>query len=204
MTDEADFEQDTLPTAEVVTEHGDEHDNDNASSASFVEDEVAENEDDTEVAQTNVSVMTSALESYRQLIQQLAANRQTLHECRHELAEVRQRIRELSHAVKRDPRLEGDADSHDLHTSKVAAQYDDCGSIIAYAEQVRRNVYENVEQAEELLTPMSNSVELLKLRVRHIRLLEALLAAQETGLRLEIQQRNADACIWQLADIFKV
>ncbi len=109
----------------------------------------------------------------------------------------------LSALSKRDARLEDEADSHGLHTSKVAAQYDDCGSIIAYAEQVRRSVYDNITQAEELLSPMSQSVDLLKLRVRHIRLLEALLSAQETGLRLEIQQRNADACIWQLADIFK-
>lgn len=204
MADEANFEQDdTLQTDEL--EHENNHASDNVSSVQAVDDEASENnEENTEVEQTNIAVMASALDSYRQLIQQLAANRQTLHECRHELAEVRQRIRELSHTVKRDPRLEGDADSQDLHTSKVAAQYDDCGSIIAYAEQVRRNVYENVEQAEELLTPMSHSVELLKLRVRHIRLLEALLAAQETGLRLEIQQRNADACIWQLADILKV
>lgn len=188
MVDEADLqEEDSVDDSGEVVAETTQHDNYEADA----------------VEQTNIAVMAAALDSYRQLIQQLAANRQALHDCRHELAEVRQRIRELSQTIKRDPRLEGDADSHDLHTSKVAAQYDDCGSIIAYAEQVRRNVYENVEQAEALLAPMSNSVELLKLRVRHIRLLEALLAAQETGLRLEIQQRNADACIWQLADIFK-
>lgn len=152
----------------------------------------------------NAVVLSSSLEVYRQLVQQLLSSKEHIRVSRHELASVRQQIRELSSQAKRDPRLEGDTDSHDLHTSKVAAQYDDCGSIIAYAEQVRRNVYDNVSQAEELLSPMSQSVELLKLRVRHIRLLEELLVAQETCLRLEIQQRNADACIWQLADILKV
>lgn len=159
---------------------------------------------DNAPAASNTVVLSSSLEVYRHLVQQLAVSKQAINSSRHELADVRQHIRELSSQVKRDPRLEGDADSHDLHTSKVAAQYDDCGSIIAYAEQVRRNVYDNVGQVEELLSPMSQSVELLKLRVRHIRLLEELLAAQETCMRLEIQQRNADACIWQLADILKV
>ncbi|SEA08530.1 hypothetical protein SAMN05660964_00866 [Thiothrix caldifontis] len=155
-------------------------------------------------ADSNDKVLTSALGVYRQLVEQLEANKQTIHTNRHELAHIRQQIRELSALSKRDPRVEDEADSHGLHTSKVAAQYDDCGSIIAYAEQVRRHVYDNINEAEELLSPMTQSVELLKLRVRHIRLLEGLLAAQENGLRLEIQQRNADACIWQLADILKV
>jgi hypothetical protein len=157
-----------------------------------------------EPASTNDVVLASALSSYQQLVEQLEANRQSIHTSRQELAQLRQQIRDLSALSKRDSHLEDDADSHGLHTSKVAVQYDDCGSIIAYAEQVRRNVYDNIAEAEELLSPMSQSVELLKLRVRHIRLLENLLAAQETGLRLEIQQRNADACIWQLADILKV
>lgn len=155
-------------------------------------------------ASANDVALASALGVYRQLVGQLEANKQSIHANRQELAQVRQQIRELSALSKRDSHLEDDADSHGLHTSKVAVQYDDCGSIISYAEQVRRNVYDNIAEAEELLSPMSQSVELLKLRVRHIRLLENLLAAQETGLRLEIQQRNADACIWQLADILKV
>lgn len=157
-----------------------------------------------EATASNTVVLSSSLEVYSQLLQQLSASKETINTSRHELAGLRQHIRELSAQIKREPRLEGDADSHDLHTSKVAVQYDDCGSIIAYAEQVRRNVYDNVSHAEELLSPMSQSMELLKLRVRHIRLLEELLAAQENCLRLEIQQRNADACIWQLADILKV
>lgn len=155
-------------------------------------------------APSNDMVLASSLSAYQQLLTQLEANKQIIHNNRHELAEVRQQIRELSAISKRDPRVEDEADSHGLHTSKVAAQYDDCGSIIAYAEQVRRHVYDNIHEAEELLSPMTQSVDLLKLRVRHIRLLEGLLAAQENGLRLEIQQRNADACIWQLADILKV
>lgn len=155
-------------------------------------------------APANDVVLASSLSVYQQLLMQLDANRQTIHDNRHELAAIRQQIRELSALSKRDPRVEDDADSHGLHTSKVAAQYDDCGSIIAYAEQVRRNVYDNIHEAEELLSPMTQSMDLLKLRVRHIRLLEGLLAAQENGLRMEIQQRNADACIWQLADILKV
>lgn len=155
-------------------------------------------------APTNDVVLASALNVYQQMLAQLETNKQIIRDNRHELAQVRQQIRELSAASKRDPRVEDDADSHGLHTSKVAAQYDDCGSIIAYAEQVRRHVYDNISEAEELLSPMTQSMELLKLRVRHIRLLEGLLAAQENGLRLEIQQRNADACIWQLADILKV
>ncbi|MEB4592970.1 hypothetical protein VSS37_18465 [Candidatus Thiothrix sp. Deng01] len=156
------------------------------------------------VAASNRVVLTSALEVYQQLVAQLEANRQAISDKRRELAEIRQDIRDLSTEVKREPRLEDDTSSHDLHTSKVAVQHDDCGSIIAYAEQVRRSVYDNVGQAEELLFPMAQSLALLRLRVSHIRLLEELLAAQESGLRLEIQQRNADACIWQLADILKV
>ncbi len=155
-------------------------------------------------APANDVVLVSSLSVYQQLLMQLDANGQTIHDNRHELAAIRQQIRELSALSKRDPRVEDDADSHGLHTSKVAAQYDDCGSIIAYAEQVRRHVYDNIHEAEELLSPMTQSMDLLKLRVRHIRLLEGLLAAQENGLRMEIQQRNADACIWQLADILKV
>lgn len=155
-------------------------------------------------APANDVVLASSLSVYQQLLTQLDTNRQTIHDNRHELAAIRQQIRELSALSKRDPRVEDDADSHGLHTSKVAAQYDDCGSIIAYAEQVRRHVYDNIHEAEELLSPMTQSMDLLKLRVRHIRLLEGLLAAQENGLRMEIQQRNADACIWQLADILKV
>lgn len=155
-------------------------------------------------ASSNIVVLSSALEVYRHLVTQLDISKQKINASRHELADVRQKIRDFSAEVKRDPRLEDDANSHDLHTSKVAAQYDDCGSIIAYAEQVRRSIYDNAAEAEGLLSPMSQSVELLRLRVRHIRLLEELLATQETGLRLEIQQRNADACIWQLADILKV
>lgn len=153
---------------------------------------------------SNRVVLSSALETYQQLVAQLEANRQAIGDKRRELAEVRQDIRDLSTEVKREPRLEDDTGSHDLHTSKVAVQHDDCGSIIAYAEQVRRSVYDNASQAEELLSPMAQSLALLRLRVRHIRLLEELLVAQESGLRLEIQQRNADACIWQLADILKV
>ncbi|QTR47403.1 hypothetical protein J9253_05560 [Thiothrix litoralis] len=152
----------------------------------------------------NDTVLSSALGVYRDLLQQLVTNKQTIQTTRHELAEVRQQIRDLSALSKREPHVEDDADSHGLHTSKVAAQYDDCGSIIAYAEQVRRHVYDNINEAEALLSPMTQSVDLLKLRVHHIRLLENLLSAQEQGLRLEIQQRNADACIWQLADILKV
>lgn len=152
----------------------------------------------------NDAVLASALKVYQGLLQQLETNKQILHTTRYELAQVRQQIRELSTLIKRDARLEDDTDSHGLHTNKVAAQYDDCGSIIAYAEQVRRHVYDNISEAEDLLSPMSQSVDLLKWRVRYIRLLETLLTAQESGLRLEIQQRNADACIWQLADILKV
>ncbi|WP_028489880.1 hypothetical protein [Thiothrix lacustris] len=155
-------------------------------------------------AQTNDTVLSSALGVYRDLVQQIQTNKQAIQTHRQELAEVRQKIRDLSAISKREPHVEEEADSHGLHTSKVAAQYDDCGSIIGYAEQVRRHVYDNISEAEALLSPMSQSVDLLKLRVRHIRLLENLLAAQELGLRLEIQQRNADACIWQLADILKV
>ncbi|OQX03683.1 MAG: hypothetical protein BWK73_38715 [Thiothrix lacustris] len=155
-------------------------------------------------APANDVVLASSLNVYQQLLSQLDTNKQLIHHNRHELAQIRQQIRELSALSKRDPRVEDDADSHGLHTSKVAAQYDDCGSIIAYAEQVRRHVYDNSQEAEDLLSPMTQSMDLLKLRVRHIRLLEGLLAAQENGLRLEIQQRNADACIWQLADILKV
>lgn len=154
--------------------------------------------------QAKMENLAVAMEGYRRLLYQVAANKKALRECRQGLADLRQHIRTLSAQVQRDPRLEGDGDNHDLHTSKVAAQYDDCGNIINYAEQVRRHVYDNSGQAEELLNPMSQSMDLLRLRVRYIRLLETLLAAQETGIRLEIQQRNADACIWQLADIFKV
>ena len=156
------------------------------------------------VPPSNDTVLSSSLDFYRHLLQQLDANKQLIHTTRHELAQIRQQIRELSAVSKRDAHLEDETDSHGLHTSKVAAQYDDCGSIIAIAEQVRRHVYDNINEAEELLSPMMQSVDLLKLRVRYIRLLETLLAAQETGLRLEIQQRNADACIWQLADILSV
>ncbi|MEZ5452338.1 MAG: hypothetical protein R3E93_05895 [Thiothrix sp.] len=155
-------------------------------------------------ASSNSIVLSSALTVYRELVSQLETNKQTLNTRRHELADIRQKIRDLSAEAKREPRLEDDSNSQDLHTSKVAVQHDDCGSIISYAEQVRRSIYDNAAQAEELISPMAQSVELLKLRVRHIRLLEELLATQETGLRLEIQQRNADACIWQLADILKV
>lgn len=152
----------------------------------------------------NDAVLSSSLNVYRNLIQQLDGNKQAIQTTRHELAQIRQQIRELSALSKREAHVEDEADSHGLHTSKVAAQYDDCGSIIAYAEQVRRHVYDNIGEAEALLSPISQSVDLLKLRVRQIRLLETLLSAQELGLRLEIQQRNADACIWQLADILKV
>ncbi len=152
----------------------------------------------------NDTVLSSSLNVYRNLIQQLDGNKQAIQTTRHELAQIRQQIRELSAISKREAHVEDEADSHGLHTSKVAAQYDDCGSIIAYAEQVRRHVYDNIGEAEALLSPISQSVDLLKLRVRQIRLLETLLSAQELGLRLEIQQRNADACIWQLADILKV
>ncbi len=155
-------------------------------------------------APRNDAVLASALNIYQQMLAQLETNKEIIRDNRHELAQIRQQIRELSAASNRDPRVEDDTDSHGLHTSKVAAQYDDCGSIIAYAEQVRRHVYDNISEAEELLSPMTQSMDLLKLRVRHIRLLEGLLTAQENGLRLEIQQRNADACIWQLADILKV
>lgn len=153
---------------------------------------------------SNDVVLASTLHCYQQLLTQLEANRQAIHNSRRELAQVRQQIRELSAITQRDPSVDDDADSHGLHTSKVAAQYDDCGSIITYAEQIRRHVYDNSQEAEDLLSPITHSVNLLKLRVRYIRLLESLLEAQEQGLRLEIQQRNADACIWQLADILKV
>lgn len=156
------------------------------------------------VLPSNDTVLSSSLDFYRNLLQQLDTNKQLIHTTRQELAQIRQQLRELSALSKRDARLEDETDSHGLHTSKVAAQYDDCGSIIAIAEQVRRHVYDNINEAEELLSPMMQSVDLLKLRVRYIRLLETLLAAQEAGLRLDIQQRNADACIWQLADILKV
>lgn len=156
------------------------------------------------VLPSNDTVLSSSLDFYRNLLQQLDTNKQLIHNTRQELAQIRQQLRELSALSTRDARLEDETDSHGLHTSKVAAQYDDCGSIIAIAEQVRRHVYDNINEAEELLSPMMQSVDLLKLRVRYIRLLETLLAAQEAGLRLDIQQRNADACIWQLADILKV
>jgi uncharacterized membrane protein YgaE (UPF0421/DUF939 family) len=156
------------------------------------------------VPPSNDTVLASSLDFYRNLLQQLDANKQLIHTTRQDLAQIRQQLRELSALSKREAHLEDETDSHGLHTSKVAAQYDDCGSIIAIAEQMRRHVYDNVQEAEALLSPMTQSMDLLKLRVRYIRLLETLLAAQEAGLRLEIQQRNADACIWQLADIFKV
>ena len=91
----------------------------------------------------NDTVLSSALGVYRDLLQQLVTNKQTIQTTRHELAEVRQQIRDLSALSKREPHVEDDADSHGLHTSKESLEQlsilrsGDFGKLISVADEER-------------------------------------------------------------------
>ena len=60
----------------------------------------------------NDTVLSSSLNVYRNLIQQLDGNKQAIQTTRHELAQIRQQIRELSAISKREAHVEDEADSH--------------------------------------------------------------------------------------------
>ena len=151
--------------------------------------------------QDTPSIVT-ALQSYKQLHHSIKTNQQFLIDYQQQLTDVRQQISVLT-TPQNTPEEQENTEDQELDTSKNHARNNDCNNIIHYAEQIRECIASNTTQAEALLLPMNQKMDLLKLRIRHIQLLEALLVAQKTEVKLKEQKYQADDCIQQLSNILK-
>jgi ubiquitin len=151
--------------------------------------------------QDTPSIVT-ALQGYKQLHSSIKTNQQFLMDNQQQLTDVRQQISVLTTPQNTSEEQEN-TENQELDTCKNHARNNDCNNIIHYVEQIRECIVSNTTQAEALLLPMSQNMDLLKLRIRHIRLLETLLSAQKTELKLKDQKQQADICIQQLTNILK-
>lgn len=147
---------------------------------------------------SSVDSLLLIMDAFKELSTNIEISNHSLSETKTKVFVSRQNIRDLSAIINRTPSIDETSEDSDLHTSKVTVQHDDCGGIIYYAEQIRGHVYDNTDEAEKLLLPMTHNMDMLKLRIQHILLLRQLLEQQKAGLILEEKQRNVDVCIKNL------
>lgn len=132
-------------------------------------------------------------EAYQGLHAQLQENQRLIQEGRDSIAAQRSRMRELAAVAY------GSDEEQNFHHGKVEVHNDSCGALIDQVEQIRDNIYHNTGQAESLLVPFKNGVELLELRVRHVRAIEAMLPRMKEGIALQDRLLEADVLLEGLA-----
>jgi hypothetical protein len=76
--------------------------------------------------------------------------------------------------------------------------------LISHAEQIREHIYNNSDHAASLLAPLKASVDLLELRVQHVRALEQLLENVKMGLALQERLLEVNLVIEALASKLEV
>lgn len=156
------------------------------------------------IPNSSVDSLLSIMDAFKELSTNIEISNHSLSETKTKVLVSRQNIRDLSAIINRTPSIDETSEDSDLHISKVTVQHDDCGGIIYYAEQIRGHVYDNTDEAEKLLLPMTHNMDMLKLRIQHILLLRQLLDQQKVGLALEEKKRNADTRIQSLLDILEI
>lgn len=144
----------------------------------------------------NETSLLSRVESaYCSLQIKFSDHQRLLLESRSEIMALRHRIKELVLDTQANP----DEHEDELHQCKLSVQHDDCATLITHAEQIREHIYNNSNHAISLLTPLKASVELLELRLKHIRALEQLLENIKLGLAMQDRLLEIDLLIESLA-----
>ncbi len=138
--------------------------------------------------------------AYQALQAKLTANQVTIQKNREQLAQLRARMRELVS----ESQFDQDNDEAELHNSKVNVQGDSCQNLISHAEQIREHIYHNSAHAEFLLNPLKQQVELLALRIQHVRAIEQLLADLKAGMALQDRLSDITLVIETLAQKLEV
>jgi len=141
------------------------------------------------------SLLSRVEAAYHTLQGKLAGTQQVIQENRTKIAALRSRMREL--AVDTADANDGE---DELHNGKLLVQHDSCDTLISQAEQIREHIYNNSGHAESLLVPLKASVELLDLRLQHVRGIEQLLENVKTGMALQDRLLGIDQAIKSLAD----
>lgn len=131
--------------------------------------------------------------AYHELLKQLNENQNLVHEQRVQIASLRARIREL--VATEQAQDEGDNEEDELRNNKLMVQTDDCNTLIRHAEQIRENIHHNTHEAETLLAPMRNSMDLLSTRIQYIRTMEQMVTNVREGIRLKGKLNDADALL---------
>jgi hypothetical protein len=146
------------------------------------------------------SLLSRVEQAYYSLQAKLTDSQRTLQENRANIAVLRSRIRAL--AADSQPNIY--EDENELHNSKVLVQHDSCSTLISHAEQIREHIYNNSDHAASLLAPLKASVDLLELRVQHVRALEQLLENVKMGLALQERLLEVNLVIEALASKLEV
>lgn len=175
---------------DIPTEYENETD---ASGQTPAEIPASSSEAPAEPPKPKVALFDRVEHAYHDLRNRVEVNKTRVHEQRVQIAGLRSRIREL---VAAEHGQDGDGSEEDeLRNSKLLVQTDDCNNLIHQIEQIRENIHHNSTQAETLLTPLRSGMELLNLRIRHIRSVEQLLADVKEGIDLQQQLNEADSVL---------
>jgi hypothetical protein len=146
------------------------------------------------------SLLSRVEAAYHALQGKLAGNQQVIQENRTKIAALRSRMRELA----ADSQADANDGEDELHNGKLLVQHDSCGTLISQAEQIREHIYNNSGHAESLLAPLKASVELLDLRLQHVRGIEQLLENVKTGMALQDRLLDIDLIVESLANKLEV
>lgn len=130
--------------------------------------------------------------AYHTLLTKVMENQNVVREQRVQIAALRTRLRAL---IAENSLGDDDNEEDELRNNKLMVQTDDCHTLIQHVEQIREHIHQNAGVAETLLTPLHSRVELLTLRVQHIRAIEQLLANVKEGIRLQGRLTEADAVL---------
>lgn len=133
---------------------------------------------------------------YHALLNKMHENQNRVHEQRVQIAALRARIREL--LATEQTQEEESSEEDELQNNKLIVQTDDCNNLIRQAEKIRENIHHNSGEAETMLTPLRNSMDLLTARIQYIRTMEALVANVREGIRLQGKLNGADAVLESL------
>lgn len=152
--------------------------------------DTGENNNNPIVEQT-VSRFAQLEAAYQALQNKITENQVLIHYGRDKILTLRKKIREL----QGDYSFDEANNENELHQVKVCIQHDSCNALINHAENIREHIYHNSTHAESLISPLRKQVDLLELRVQHVRAIEQLLDYIRTGITLEQNATESDALL---------
>lgn len=164
-------------------------------------DDLLLSEDDKNLDWNVNATLEPIKQAYERLGHELEQKKQAIANNEQIYRNTQDKLSALSSNLKRSVNEEPADEEHNLDLHRNMVRMDDCQAIIEDAHKIGEHVHNDIDQVEVLLTSLGQNVELLKMRIRKIRLLESLLDDQKSLMALHDKNKQAADLLQRLQGV---